>query len=138
MRRETPRKSRTSDGSAVVAADGDAAQLDLRRRRRRGGKLWSFLVTYKFFHIMVLPGIVYYVVFHYLPMVGLAIAFNDYNGMGGIMGMVIAPWVGFQNFKMGYASAMAWVLLVIILLCTLVIMRSSRRWVHYQGGSMFR
>jgi multiple sugar transport system permease protein len=46
--------------------------------------------------------------------------------------------VGFQNFKMGYASAMAWVLLVIILLCTLVIMRSSRRWVHYQGGSMFR
>jgi multiple sugar transport system permease protein len=46
--------------------------------------------------------------------------------------------VGFQNFKMGYASAMAWVLLLVILLCTLLIMRSSRRWVHYQGGSMFR
>jgi multiple sugar transport system permease protein len=46
--------------------------------------------------------------------------------------------VGFRNFKMGYASAMAWVLLLIILICTLIIVRTSRRWVHYQGGSMFR
>lgn len=46
--------------------------------------------------------------------------------------------VGFQNFKMGYASAMAWVLLIITLACTLLIIRSSRRWVHYQGGGMFR
>ena len=41
---------------------------------------------------------------------------------------------GFQNFHMGYASAQAWVLFVIILTCTLVLIRTSRRWVHYQGG----
>jgi multiple sugar transport system permease protein len=41
---------------------------------------------------------------------------------------------GFQSFHMGYASALAWVLFVIIMLCTLVLIRSSRRWVHYQGG----
>jgi multiple sugar transport system permease protein len=46
--------------------------------------------------------------------------------------------VGFQNFKMGYASALAWVLLIVILACTLVIQKSSKRWVHYQGGGMFR
>jgi ABC-type sugar transport system permease subunit len=39
---------------------------------------------------------------------------------------------------MGYASAMAWVLLVITLLCTLAIVRGSRRWVHYQGGAFLR
>lgn len=40
-------------------------------------------------------------------------------------------YVGFQDFKMGYASAMAWVLLLMILVITLLFFRSSGRWVHY-------
>jgi multiple sugar transport system permease protein len=39
----------------------------------------------------------------------------------------------FRYLRMGYASAMAWVLLVIILVLTLINMRYSKRWVHYQG-----
>ena len=35
---------------------------------------------------------------------------------------------------MGYASAMAIVLLVVAFAFTAVIIRRSRRWVHYQGG----
>jgi multiple sugar transport system permease protein len=45
---------------------------------------------------------------------------------------------GFAYFRMGYASALAWVLFIITMICTLVIMRTSKRWVHYQGGGMFR
>jgi multiple sugar transport system permease protein len=41
---------------------------------------------------------------------------------------------GFAHFQMGYASAMAWILFLIIMVCTIVIIRTSRRWVHYQGG----
>jgi len=41
---------------------------------------------------------------------------------------------GFNYFRMGYASAMAWVLFLITMACTLVLMRTSRRWVHYGGG----
>ena len=41
---------------------------------------------------------------------------------------------GFAHFQMGYASAMAWILFIIIMACTIVIIRTSRRWVHYQGG----
>ena len=41
---------------------------------------------------------------------------------------------GFQDFRMGYASAMAWVLFVITIICTIAIVKGSRRWVHYQGG----
>ena len=41
---------------------------------------------------------------------------------------------GFLAFRMGYASAMAWVLFIITLVCTIAIIKSSRRWVHYQGG----
>ncbi len=39
----------------------------------------------------------------------------------------------FQFFNMGYASALAWVLFVIILVLTLVIVRTSDRWVYYEG-----
>ena len=38
----------------------------------------------------------------------------------------------FGYMKMGYASAMAWILFVIILVLTLLIFRSSRHWVNYQ------
>ena len=41
---------------------------------------------------------------------------------------------GFANFRMGYASAMAWVLFLITMACTAILLKTSRRWVHYQGG----
>ena len=41
---------------------------------------------------------------------------------------------GFSYFHMGYASALAWVLFLIIMVWTLILIRSSRRWVHYGGG----
>ncbi len=40
----------------------------------------------------------------------------------------------FQEFRMGYASALAWVLFFIILAATVVQMRLAKRWVHYEGG----
>lgn len=45
---------------------------------------------------------------------------------------------GFAYFQMGYASALAWVLFLITMLCTILLIRTSRRWVHYAGGGMFR
>ena len=44
---------------------------------------------------------------------------------------------GFNYFRMGYASALAWVLFIITMVCTLVLIKTSNRWVHYQGG-MFK
>jgi multiple sugar transport system permease protein len=39
----------------------------------------------------------------------------------------------FQEFQMGYASALAWVLFLIILVLTLVVIRSGAWWVYYEG-----
>lgn len=40
---------------------------------------------------------------------------------------------GFQFFKMGYASALAWVLFVIVLAVTVVQFKLAGRWVYYEG-----
>jgi multiple sugar transport system permease protein len=39
---------------------------------------------------------------------------------------------GFKDFQMGYAASMAWALLLVVAVCTTLIFRSSRYWVHYE------
>jgi multiple sugar transport system permease protein len=39
----------------------------------------------------------------------------------------------FQYFKMGYASAMAWVLFIIVVVCTVVVFKTTARYVYYAG-----
>ncbi|MBN1285491.1 MAG: sugar ABC transporter permease [Anaerolineae bacterium] len=41
----------------------------------------------------------------------------------------------FQNLHMGYASAMAWILFVVIVAFTVILFRSSGRWVYYGGAA---
>jgi len=41
---------------------------------------------------------------------------------------------GFEFYEMGYASAMAWILLLIVLTLTVIILRTSNRWVHTDGA----
>jgi multiple sugar transport system permease protein len=40
----------------------------------------------------------------------------------------------FQEYEMGYAAALAWILFVIIAVISFVVLRTSSRWVHYEGG----
>jgi len=47
-------------------------------------------------------------------------------------------FTAFRAYEMGYASALAWVLLVITLFCTLIILKTQKRWVHYPNGSLFK
>ena len=39
----------------------------------------------------------------------------------------------FQHFEMGYASALAWILFTIIMALTMVVLKSSKLWVYYEG-----
>lgn len=41
---------------------------------------------------------------------------------------------GFMDFRMGYASAMAWLLVAVIAIITAILFRTSRGWVYYSGG----
>ncbi|WP_020617919.1 ABC transporter permease [Paenibacillus daejeonensis] len=58
---------------------------------------WNRLLwKYRWFYLMMLPGLLYYLIYHYLPMGGLVIAFKDYSLGKGIWG---SEWVGLANFK---------------------------------------
>ncbi len=45
--------------------------------------------------LMLLPGLIYYIIFRYVPMYGVVIAFKDFNARLGILG---SPWIGFEQF----------------------------------------
>ena len=86
-----------------------------------------------------------------LPMLSPYILFNAIVGLIGTMQMFTEAYVmtaggpldstlfyayylfrqAFQFFRMGYASALAWILFVAVLTLTLLQLRWSRRWVHY-------
>jgi len=54
---------------------------------------------YPFLFLMVLPGLLYFIIFKYLPMYGIVIAFQDYLPYLGIKKIVVdANWVGFKHF----------------------------------------
>lgn len=55
-------------------------------------KIWK----YRFLYLLLLPGLIYFIVYKYLPMFGLIIAFQDYNAFRGFRG---SEWVGFQHFR---------------------------------------
>ncbi|MGE5124265.1 MAG: carbohydrate ABC transporter permease [Acidobacteriaceae bacterium] len=42
-------------------------------------------------------------------------------------------YMGFQKWELGYASALAWVLFIIIMICTLLLLRWSKKWTYYSG-----
>ena len=66
-------------------------------RRHRGGqplsrRIWRDRWMYAF----ILPGLLYYVIFIYVPLAGNVIAFKDYSPF---LGFDRSPWVGFDNFR---------------------------------------
>jgi multiple sugar transport system permease protein len=90
-----------------------------------------------------------------LPMISPVIFFNLIMAIIGVMQVFAIPFImtggnparatyfytmylydnAFTFLKMGYASAMAWVQLVIILALTALAFWTSKKWVHYQGAT---
>jgi len=55
-------------------------------------EIWKYRMTYT----LLLPGLIWLILFAYLPMGGLSLAFKDYRANDGIWG---SAWIGFENFK---------------------------------------
>lgn len=75
------------------------------RTQNKQGKLWKSIKEHKTLYLLMLPGLLYFVLFRYLPMFGLVIAFKNYNIFKGIWA---SDWVGLENFKELVHSADFW------------------------------
>lgn len=51
--------------------------------------------------IMLVPAMIYFLIFHYVPMVGIILAFKKFDYIGGVFG---SPWVGVENFRFLFVS----------------------------------
>jgi len=74
---------------------------------RKASKLKKILSNYQLY-LFLLPALVYFIVFHYVPMYGILIAFKDFVATKGIMG---SPWVGFKHFERFFDSYQFWILI---------------------------
>lgn len=88
-------RSTAPGGAHATALKAGKARWNLRRAVRRNGALLS----------MATPGLLLLLVFSYLPMFGLIIAFKDYRAYQGVLG---SAWVGLQNFQFLFGTQDAW------------------------------
>jgi putative aldouronate transport system permease protein len=75
-----------------------------------GGKKQSFareLRKSKYLFIMLLPAVVYFIIFNYVPMGGIIVAFKNYRLDRGILG---SAWNGLENFRFFFNSGKAFIL----------------------------
>ncbi|AZN43548.1 ABC transporter permease [Paenibacillus albus] len=56
-------------------------------------------------YLVVIPPLLYFIIFKYYPMLNAVLAFKDYNVIKGIWG---SPWVGMKNFKLFFDNPTFW------------------------------
>ena len=61
----------------------------VQRKKKTGGQAWRLL-------LIAAPGILYLLINNYIPMLGVFLAFKDFNYMKGVFG---SDWCGFKNFE---------------------------------------
>ena len=74
------------------------AGLNLKKR-----KLLQDIYNARYLYILILPAIAYYIIFHYLPIAGITLAFKEYKANLGILG---SPWVGLKNYEFVFKDPM--------------------------------
>ncbi|CAM3381706.1 ABC transporter permease [Marinicrinis lubricantis] len=74
-------------------------------KKTNNSTLMRRLIKNKYIYFMILPGLLYFLVFKYIPMWGLIISFQDYQPYKGVLG---SEWVGFEHFHRLFTEDMFW------------------------------
>lgn len=77
-------------------------------KRNRLAMTWKSVKKDWQLYLFLLPTIIFFIIFHYIPMYGVQIAFKDFYAT---MGIFDSPWVGFDHFERFFESYYFWRLL---------------------------
>ncbi|MGI5900280.1 MAG: ABC transporter permease [Christensenellales bacterium] len=86
----------------MAAENGSRALTSNERRVMQRRSYWR---SHYDLYIMLIPALIYYFLFRYVPIGGLQLAFKEYNFSLGIMR---SPWIGFQVFGRLFSENMFW------------------------------
>ena len=75
-----------------------AGQTGLRQKN----PLLRSIIKNRYIYLMLLPVVAFYVIFSYVPMYGIVLAWKNYRHTMGILG---SPWVGWENFEVVFRNA---------------------------------
>lgn len=78
---------------------GNAIGVPKKKSNRQSMK--SYMKNNWQLYVMILPAVIFFIIFNYLPMYGIQIAFKDYRAVDGIGG---SPWVGLKHFKTFFSA----------------------------------
>ncbi|WP_336772478.1 ABC transporter permease [Paenibacillus sp. MMO-58] len=81
---------------------------DKKRKKQKGYALQSDLRTQTELAVMIGPGVISIIVFSFLPLFGLLMAFKHYDPISGVKGIFTSPWNHFDNFKLIFDNFQFW------------------------------
>ncbi|WP_039837912.1 ABC transporter permease [Paenibacillus sonchi] len=85
-----------------MAVPLNAAKTQSRKlQAKRSSVSLKRMMSNRYLYLMLLPTVLYFLIFEYKPMYGAIIAFKDFNPFSGVAG---SPWVGFKNFEKFFES----------------------------------
>ena len=79
--------------------------MKMTKTNQKKTTLWRAIKRDKWLYIFLLPIVVYYIVFRYLPMLGTVMAFQDFKFSTGFLG---SEFVGLKHFKRMFESMQFW------------------------------
>lgn len=96
-----------SRATESIPANMDLQQMNQAEPKRQHPFIRSLKKHWELY-LLVLPPVLYLLIFKYIPMVGVQIAFKDFSVVKGIWG---SPWVGFKHFEAFFESPNFWLLI---------------------------
>lgn len=79
--------------------------LTTNARPGKFARFWHGFWQDRYMHLLVLPALIYIIIFCYVPMYGIQVAFKNFAIRKGIWG---SPWVGMKNFEAFFNSIYFW------------------------------
>ncbi len=83
----------TKRARCVVQSNSNVRLMKKTKSLKEG---WKYFNKKKYLYILLIPCVLYYIIFQYVPMYGVIIAFKDFSFSKGILG---SEWIGLDNFK---------------------------------------
>lgn len=79
--------------------------------KAKAQSFWKEFWKQRSIQMFVIVGILFLIVFNYIPMIGILMAFENYNVVTGIRGLFTSEWIGFKHFIDFYQGYNFWSLI---------------------------